>query len=141
MHAYWLSAFLCLFIFRVVAQLLQATFPTDWMPPFTQWQGSSLPYPALLISQILIVLAVAIVIRRISTGRLKPNIRLGRLLLVLGGCYFTVMSLRLVLGLTLLSSVPWFAKPIPAFFHLVLASIVLLIGSYHYRNTRGVRPQ
>jgi hypothetical protein len=48
------------------------------------------------------------------------------------------MLLRLILGLTLLSSVSWFATPIPAFFHLVLASIVLVIGHYHYRIGQGV---
>jgi hypothetical protein len=95
----------------------------------------------LLSFQILIVLVVAIVIARISVGKLKPNIRRGRLLLALGGIYFFVMLLRLVFGLTIFSSVPWFAKPIPAFFHLVLASIVLLIGHGGYKRGNGVRQQ
>jgi len=106
-----------------------------------QWQGSSLPYPVLLTFQMLIVLVVAIVIRRISVGKLKPNIRQGRLLLALGSFYFFVMLLRLAFGLTIFSSVSWFAKPIPAFFHLVLASIVLLIGHYLYQHSQGVRRQ
>jgi hypothetical protein len=137
----WLSVLLCLFVFRVLAQLLQARYPTSWIPAFAQWQGSSRPYPVLLCTQILIVLLVAIVIRRISAGTLIPNIRLGRVLLALGGLYFILMLLRMALGLTLLSSTPWFGAPLPAFFHLVLASIVLLIGHYHYQYRQGARSQ
>lgn len=136
-----LSALLCLFIFRVLAQLLQVLHPVTSLPELQQWQGSSLPYPILLVSQLLIVFVVVIMIRRISVGALKPTRRVGYLLLTLGGVYFIAMLLRLVLGLTLLSSVFWFATPIPAFFHLVLASIVLVIGHYHYRMGQGVSLQ
>ncbi len=134
----WLSALLCLFTFRVLAQLLQVIYPVGWLPEFRQWQGSSLSYPLLLASQILIIFVVMIMIRQIGMAALKPNRRVGRRLFILGGVYFIVMLLRLILGLTLLSSVSWFATPIPAFFHLVLASIVLVIGHYHYRIGQGV---
>ena len=138
-HAYWLSGLLSLFAFRVFAQLLQAVHPVGWLPPFSEWQGSSLPYPALLTVQLLIILVLVNLIRKIGQRRLAPDVRIGRVFVVLGGIYFTVMLLRLLLGLTLLASVPWFAKSIPAFFHLVLASMLLLIGHYHSRGLTAGR--
>ena len=36
------------------------------------------------------------------------------------------MFLRLLLGATVLSDVRWFASPLPAFFHLVLATYLLI---------------
>ena len=115
------------FAFRVFAQLLQATFPVGWLPAVSQWQGSSLPYPVLLAIQLLIILVLVVVIWKIRHGSIHPDIRLGRWLFAVGGVYFIVMLLRLLLGLTLLASVPWFAKTIPAFFHLVLACICFTI--------------
>ena len=47
-----------------------------------------------------------------------------------GAVYFALMAARLILGLTILSSSVWFATWIPAVFHLVLASEVLLVGGY-----------
>ena len=51
--------------------------------------------------------------------------------LVLGGVYFGGTVLRLVLGLTVRTNSPFFAKPVPIFFHLVLASFLLVCGYYH----------
>lgn len=124
------------FAFRVFAQLLQATFPVGWLPAVSQWQGSSLPYPVLLAIQLLIILVLVVVIWKIRHGSIHPDIRLGRWLFAVGSVYFIVMLLRLLLGLTLLASVPWFAKTIPAFFHLVLACILLLVGHYHYQHAQ-----
>lgn len=137
----WLWMLLGAFVFRVLAQLLQATSPVSWLPGFEQWQGSHLPYPVLLSSQVLIICALLILIGRLARGRFRACQQLGRGLLLLGGLYFAAMLLRLVLGLTLLSSVSWFGKPIPAFFHLVLASIVLLIGHYHCYSAQGARTE
>jgi hypothetical protein len=54
---------------------------------------------------------------------------------VLGVLYFGSMSARLVLGLAVFSDVAWFAKPLPALFHLVLAGYVLTLGHYHSCET------
>lgn len=133
-----LSVLLGLFLSRVTAQFIQHVYPVEWLPDFSRWQGSSLPYPALLFAQLLIVLVIVLLIRRVAVGTMRPNRQTGRILFFLGGVYFSVMLLRLVLGLTLLSAMPWFAKPLPAFFHLVLAAIVLLIGHFHSRYRPGI---
>jgi len=43
------------------------------------------------------------------------------------------MLFRLVAGLTFVTNHSWFSARIPTFFHLVLASFLLLLGSFHYK--------
>ena len=130
-HVVLLGLFTALFASRVAAQLAQYAAPTRWLPPFEAWQGSGLAYPVLLASQLTILVAMAW-----GTGavRRKPRTRksVGRWLIVLGAVYFSSMAVRLVLGLTVLSDIAWFAKPLPALFHLVLAGYVLTLGHYHF---------
>ena len=45
------------------------------------------------------------------------------------------MVVRLMLGLTVLSSHYWFANHLPTFFHLVLASFMLVAGAFHLRHS------
>ena len=127
-----------LFALRVAAQLLQYARPVRFLPPFEAWQGSRLSYPVLLASQLVILVVMFwganAVSRRVSTRR-----RVGAWLVALGWVYLGSMSVRLVLGLTLLAHVAWFAKPIPALFHMVLAGYVLTFGRYH--STHDDRPR
>ncbi len=44
-----------------------------------------------------------------------------------------VMVVRLVLGLTVMSSHYWFANHLPTVFHLVLASFMGITGAFHLR--------
>jgi len=133
-YTYWLFGLSALFSLRVLGQLIQVAFPVGFLPALEAWQGSSIPYGVLLGIQVAIIALVLLLARRIRYGTLIPNRRMGGILLTLGAVYFTVMLARLVLGLTVLSDHPWFAKPIPAFFHLVLAGMVLTIGHYHWRH-------
>ncbi len=133
-YAPWLWLLNMLFAFRVVAQLLQARFAIPFLPAFEQWQGSSLPYSILLLSQILILLVFAIIAWRYPIGRMAPCALVGVTMLSLGGVYFAVMLVRLVLGLTVLSHSHWFASYPPALFRLVLAGFLLLAGDFHWRK-------
>jgi hypothetical protein len=97
--------------------------------PFDAWQGSSLDYPLLLTSQVLILAAMACGTRAAYRGtRVRASV--GRWLIALGAVYLASMGARLVLGLTVLSALAWFAKPLPALFHMVLAGYVLTFGHY-----------
>lgn len=120
-----------LFLLRVLAQLVQYLVPLAWLPDFTAWQGSTLAYPLLLSSQLLILLTLGYYARRCAAGRIDPQQRTGRLLIGSGALYFAAMLLRLLLGLTVLSGHAWFDKPLPTFFHLVLAGYILTLGCYH----------
>ena len=130
-HVWLLALFTAMFALRVAAQLVQYASPTRFLPPFEAWQGSGLAYPVLLASQLTILVAMAF-----GTGAVRRRARVrksvGRWLIVLGAVYFSSMSIRLVLGLTVLADLAWFAKPLPALFHLVLAGYVLTLGHYHF---------
>lgn len=131
MHVVLLWSFTTLFAFRVAAQLVQYASTVVFLPPFEAWQGSGLSYPVLLTSQLLILALMAwgtnTVSRRVGASR-----RVGSWLVTLGSVYFGSMTARLVLGLTILAHVAWFAKPLPALFHMVLAGYVLTLGHYHW---------
>jgi hypothetical protein len=131
-YAIGLWLLLLLFAFRVVAQPLALVVDNDLLPPFEAWHSAALPYSLLLASQAAILVALAWTAWRFTTGDVKPRRSIGSVALAFGALYFGLMLLRLVLGLTTLNHVRWFASPLPTVFHLVLAAFVLLYGSFHY---------
>ena len=124
---------LTLFTFRVLAQLLQKLYPVDFLPAFSAWQSGTLPYSLLLCSQVAIILVSGFTIRGFIRRTTIPRRSLGKWLLGSGAIYFGAMVLRISLGLTIAREHPWLGAKIPAFFHLVLASFVLLVGHFHLR--------
>jgi sterol desaturase/sphingolipid hydroxylase (fatty acid hydroxylase superfamily) len=132
----WMAALSALFALRVLAQAIQVVSPVTWLPPFEAWQGSGLPYGLLLLSQLVILLAMAAALWAIARDAVRPAPWAWRLCLVVGSLYFGAMALRLLLGLTLLAEGPWFASWLPSLFHLVLASFLLLFGVYLRRRAR-----
>ncbi|MDE0661687.1 MAG: hypothetical protein OXI79_18785 [Gammaproteobacteria bacterium] len=118
------------FFGRVVAHIIQITMPVAFLPPLESFKGSELPDPVLLGAQIVILILFVVVVRRIAAGSRVIALRWAYPTIVLGVIYFLVMTARLALGLTILADDKWFAAPIPASFHLVLASAVILIGAY-----------
>ena len=132
----WMLALAALFGLRVLAQAVQWAGPVPFLPPFDAWQGSGLPYPVLLASQLLIVALLARALLVMRSHSIKPASWKHRACFILGGAYFAAMALRLVAGLTFLSHVEWFVQSLPALFHLVLAAFVLLFGHYVYSAGR-----
>lgn len=136
---YLFGLWLCtlLFAFRVIAQPLSTTGYFSCLPPFNTWYSGALPYPVLLISQGLILLLMLHVNVRWSRGIATPHPRTGKLLFGWGALYMTAMLARLMLGLTLLAGHPWFDRPLPTLFHLVLAGYVLILSALHVRSSRS----
>lgn len=118
------------FFGRVVGHLIQITMPVAFLPPLENWKGSELPDPVLLAAQVVILILFVVVVRRMARGSGVIALRWTYPTIVIGVIYFLVMTARLVLGLTILADDKWFAAPIPASFHLVLASAVVMIGAY-----------
>ena len=139
--ATWLWVLTGLFALRVAAQPAALVVNLAWLPSFESWHGGVLPYPGLLLSQVLILAWMAWTARRFGAGRVEPSRRVGWTSLAVGALYFMVMLVRLVLGLTVLSHVRWFASPVPAFFHLVLATYVLLFGWVHLDAASAPAPK
>ena len=133
-HFRWLFALAGLFVLRVLAQLIQAVQPVSILPPFDAWHGAVLPYPVLVASQIVLVLVFAIILVRVRRETIIPRRWKYRVCFALGGVYFAFMAFRFVSGLTFFVNDAWFAKHLPAFFHVVLASFILVLGHYIYRR-------
>jgi hypothetical protein len=138
-YATILTLLLLLFCFRVGAQLLQAWFPVGFLPPFESWESGALPYWLLVVSQAIIILVCARVIWRLRAGLTMPSARTGIVLLVIGGLYFGLMCMRLIIGLTVAHDHYWFSARLPTLFHLVLAGFLLIYGRFHLTPGRVVQ--
>ncbi len=132
-HCVLLAFLIAAFLFRVGAQALQAWAPLPWLPPFESWHSATVPYPLLLVSQLVILAIQFWVLAALLRGRQRPQKWLGVTLLVLGGAYFAFMLFRLVGGQTLLRHVAWFQAVVPTVFHLVLAAFLLVLADFHLR--------
>jgi len=122
-----------LFAFRVAAQLLILNFPQLPLPAFERWHSEVLAYPILVAFQLAILWVLGFLSHRVFSHQLTPNEKRAKLLCILGACYFLIMSLRLCLSLSIihlpgLSELAWFQRPLPSFFHLVLASFILILA-------------
>lgn len=130
----WLCLCFGLFVFRVTAQFIQKFYNLSFMPPFEAWYSGALSYPWLLASQILIIAIMGWIITGFAKGRIVARRKLGAWLLAFGSIYFLVMLFRLIAGFTFATDHPWLGAHIPALFHIVLASFVLLVGHFHYKQ-------
>jgi hypothetical protein len=128
-----LLVLLLIFCFRVIAQLLQAFYPINILPPFEAWHSGAVPYPVLFVFQVVIIVIFGRGVWQLRNENVKTSYRRGKVILVFGGLYFASMLFRLLIGLTLAVDHSWFGAIIPTIFHLVLASFILIYGHYHYK--------
>jgi uncharacterized protein len=126
-----LTGLTALFALRVAGQALQRWMPLSFLPPVDAFQGSNLPYSTLLTIQLLILGLLARTSWRVWSGRSIPLPRLGRGLAWFGAIYLGGSILRIAVGLWVPNTHSWFSAWIPAFFHLVLASWVLVLAAHH----------
>ena len=134
----WLLSIL--FLLRVLGQVAVVAWSPRFLPPIDRWQSGLLPYPALLVVQVLILIAMVwinlgIAGRRGVFAERRP--RVGRTLLVLAIIYGVAMVARYLLTGPLGDEgrlVP--RRMIPIVFHLVLASYLALIGLHFRGNLR-----
>ncbi len=126
----WLLSLL--FALRVLGQAVQFWTTVPWLPGFESFQGSGLPYWALLLAQILILSFMVQRSSRVQRGRVVPRRETGRVLMLLGGVYLCGSLGRIAIGL--LPGAPrWFRAWIPGAFHVVLAGYVVTLAGYHFR--------
>ncbi|HET7715337.1 MAG TPA: hypothetical protein VFK86_06890 [Bauldia sp.] len=130
-HAVIATALLAVFVLRVFAQILQFYHPTSALPPFAAWESGALPYGLLVTAQAVIILVSAGLIAGLFKQRLRPNRKVGLVLLVLASFYLAGAIFRLLAGYTFLSDVPFFSDHLPAYFHIVLAGLVLTFGDFY----------
>jgi hypothetical protein len=125
------------FFLRVIGQAVQAWAPQSFLPPFDAFQGSSLPYGVLLLTQLSILAAMVVVTARIYRCTLMPQRRTGAVLAWLGGAYLSVSIARILIGVFMAAAPAWFRTWLPATFHLVLAAFVLTLAYFHHTPRHG----
>lgn len=123
-----MSVLCALFCLRVLAQFLQKAFPVEWIPGFDAWQSGVVPYSLLLAVQLALIGWMSFVLHKVRNGTLRARRWKYRFCLVFGGVYFVFMAFRWIAGMTFLAGDDWFSRTIPAFFHLVVAGFILLLG-------------
>ena len=123
-----------LFLGRVVGQLLVATRAPRWLPPMPEWYSGAVPYRPLLASQAVVL----VVLGSITIGLLaeipffaerRPAV--GSVLIWLGWAYLLAMVARYVVRMARHPEARWFGRTIPIAFHIVLATWVIVLASYH----------
>ena len=128
-----------LFAVRTLGQLAVTYGGVTFLPPVEQWQSGLLPYPALLASQAIILLLLALVTRDVWRGRgpfAVSRPRLGTALAWFSAAYALAMVVRYAVTMALRPEWRWFGHAIPVAFHLVLATYLFLSS----RVVRG-RPE
>jgi hypothetical protein len=130
---------LFVFIMRVIGQMLVATGWQGFLPPMDQWYSGLIPYPWLVVCQIVIIILCGTVCLNFSQGKgffVTPRRGLGKGLLILGSLYFAIMVIRYILRMTFHPEARWFGGTIPIFLHCVLATFLLIVGNFHGRYSR-----
>lgn len=129
-----------LFVSRVLGQLLAATVRPRWLPPMARWYSGVMPYRYLLPLQLLIIVLMAAMVRAVG----NPASTLGRPAAAIG---VTTVAVSYVYA----AGMVWRAvrrtmQPperrgvvIPIVFHFVLASFLLVYGSWHLEADRKQR--
>jgi len=134
MHGPILAALTVLFALRVLGQALVAFFGVVWLPAMNQWFSGMIPYPALLVFQILmliLMIKISIDVWRACGIFGAPRRHWHNFLIKFSVAYAALMALRYGLTMILYPEMRWFSGTIPIFFHFVLAAFIYVIADYH----------
>jgi hypothetical protein len=123
-----------LFLIRVVGQAIQRWSPRTSLPAFNDFQGSGLPYAALLAAQLVILALMIWAAYRVGAGTLNLSRRESAVLTGFAGLYMAGSVLRIGIGLAVPNAPQWFKAWIPATFHLILAGFVITLALYCRRR-------
>ena len=132
-HQYALTLLIltALFAFRVIAQLIQFVYPVSFLPSYAAWHSGALPYGVLLLTQGVILAVCLRIVWGVFKGTIVASRQKGKILLGMGIIYLVSMGARLMIGLTIASDHFWFGSMLPTFFHMVLASFLIVYGRFH----------
>jgi hypothetical protein len=134
-----LAGLTLLFSLRVIGQALQLWAPQSYLPSFDRFQGSNLPYPVLLATQLVILALMVNTAYGVASGRATLGPGAARVLWWAGTVYFGGSIARIVVGAAYTQAPPWFTAWIPAFFHVVLAAFVLTLAAAHASSNVTIR--
>jgi hypothetical protein len=134
MHGPLLALLTFLFALRVLGQALVAFFDVTWLPAMEQWFSGLIPYPALVIIQLLMLMLMVKITGEIWRGKgtfATPRPHWSQFLIKFSAVYAAAMVLRYALTMILRPEKRWFGDVIPIVFHFVLAAFIYVLGQYH----------
>ena len=132
----WLWLFSCLLLLRVLGQLVVVLRAPRWLPPMDQWQSGLLPYPVLLLGQVLVLSLMCWICTDFSRGQgifVQPYPGRSKYVLWFSYLYFGGMVLRYVIWMWRRPDQRWFGRTIPIIFHCIVAAFLFTFGTYHVR--------
>ena len=133
-YSFYLWLFTLLLFGRVLGQLVVALFRPRWLPPMEQWQSGLLPYPALLVGQLIVLALMASIsvdFARRAGFWVEPRPRVGLAALGWSYLYFGAMIARYIIRMVRRPDQRWLGGTIPIIFHSVVAAFQWTFGTYH----------
>ncbi len=134
LYGVYLWLFTGLLLGRVLGQLVVAARAPRWLPPMEQWQSGLLPYPALLVSQGIVLTLMTWISRDFSRAAgfwIEPHPRLGMAALWWSYLYFGAMIIRYAVRMVRRPDQRWTGGTIPIIFHSVVAAFQWTFGAFH----------
>lgn len=125
----WLCT--ALFLARVMGQILVGIYQPPQLPAWGEWYSGLMPYPWLLLSQLLLLMFMAVVNvdHACGSGRFHVASDTARRWLTwLAQAYGISMVVRYAWRMAMLPEARWFGGSIPIWFHFVLAAWVWLLA-------------
>jgi hypothetical protein len=136
MHGPLLALLTVLFALRVLGQALVAFIGVAWLPIMEQWFSGLIPYPTLLMIQLLmLILMVKItgeVWRTVGTFSIRRP-HWSQFLTRFSAVYAGAMVFRYLSTMIMHPEKRWLGDTIPIIFHFVLAGFIYVLGHYHQR--------
>lgn len=138
LHGPLLALLTSLFACRVAGQALVASVGMTWLPAMEQWFSELIPYPTLLIFQLLMLIVMIKITGEIWRGKgtfatVRPH--WSNRLKTFSAVYAGLMVLRYPLTMILHPEMRWVGDIIPIIFHMVLAGFIFILGDYHRMTT------
>ena len=135
-YSSWLWLFTALLFLRVAGQVIVVLYAPRWLPPMHQWQSGLLPYPVLLLGQIMVLTIMVLICLDFSRGAgrfVQQYPGRGQYLLWFSYVYFGGMVLRYVIWMWRRPDQRWVGGTIPIVFHCVVAAFIFTFATYHVR--------
>ncbi len=142
MHGPLLAFLTVLFSLRVLGQALVVFAAVDWLPASEHWFSGLIPYPILLVTQIIMLAGMVKISGDISRGEgffAATRRKWSRLLIGFSALYAGLMIARYILTMIFRPEMRWLGDVIPICFHFVLAGFIYVWGCYHGSETRFAR--
>lgn len=124
---------LLLFVGRVLGQVYVGLYRPRRLPTWEEWYSGLLPYPWLLLSQVLIIMIMTMVAYDCSRGDgwwFVVDSRKAAALEWIAYLYAAGMALRYGVSMARHPERRWMGRAIPIIFHLVLAAFLFLVSTF-----------